>query len=245
MRILEKWRRRSRISKWVLLGVTAGMTVILTLFVIFISGFLAVNSPVGEGVLVVEGWIPARTLAESVTVFNSGRYRYLAVVGGPMRGSGSKSVDPTTYADVAASRLEELGFDRRNVVKINVPAVSFGRTFAGAREVERWLGSSGVSVCCVDVFTAGVHARKSWMLFRYALGDGYRVGIIAGFQDSYNRRLWLVSRRGIWLVSRNVVGCAYSKLWILLHGKCQQTEFLLSRPQPINTTPATAAPSPR
>jgi len=47
-------------------------------------------------------------------------------------------------------------------------------------------------------FTEGAHARKSWILSRYALGDGYRVGIIAGSPDSYDPKFWLVSRRGIW-----------------------------------------------
>jgi hypothetical protein len=37
---------------------------------------------VGEGILVVEAWIPEQTLAESAKIFNSGRYRYLVVVGG-------------------------------------------------------------------------------------------------------------------------------------------------------------------
>lgn len=235
MRIWRNWHHRSLASKRVLLGVTAGMGVALLFFVTMIHGFLAVSNPVGEGVLVVEAWIPSRTLAESVTLFNSGRYRYFVVVGGPLQGSGGKSCDPATYADLAATKLEELGFDSKRVVKISTPAESsvFGRTLASATAVERWLGSSGTSVCCVDVFTAGVHARKSWILFRYALGDGHRVGIIAGSPTSYDPRFWLVSRRGVWLVIRNLAGCVYSKLWILFHGTYHEAGWLLSRPKPI------------
>ena len=167
----------------------------------------------------MEAWIPAKTLEESAIVFNSGRYRYLVIVGGPMQGSGSKSNDPTTWADLAASRLEKLGFDTKKLVRISVPAVSSGRTLAGATAVKRWLGSSRISVCCVDVFTVGPYARKSWILSRYAFGDGYRVGIIAGSPDSYDPRFWLAPRRGILVVVRNLAGYMYSKFWILFHGR--------------------------
>src|SRR5882672_3807696 len=215
--------------KRVPLWVTLGIGVALTFFLISIYGLLAVNNPFGEGVLVVEAWIPAKTLEESAIVFNSGRYRYLVIVGGPMQGSGIKSNDPTTWADLATSRLEKLGFDTRKLVQISVPAVSSARTLAGATAVKRWLGSSRISVCCVDVFTVGPHARKSWILFRYALGDGYRVGIIAGSRDSYDPRFWLASRRGILVVVRNLAGYVYSKFWILFHGKVSAR---LSQPNP-------------
>jgi hypothetical protein len=218
MRIGVNWRW-SLASKRVPLWVTLGIGVVLIFFLLSVHGFLAVSNPVGEGILVVEAWIPAKTLEESATVFNSGRYRYLLLVGDPMQGSGSKSNDPTTRADLAASRLQKLGFDTEKLVQISVPAVSSGRTLARATAVKRWLGSSKVSACCVDVFTVGAHARKSWILAQYALGDGYRVGIIAGSPDSYDPRFWLTSRRGIWVVARNLAGYVYSKFWILFRGK--------------------------
>jgi len=218
MGIWANWRW-SVASKHVLLWVAMGIGVALIFVVISIYGFLAVNDPVGEGVLVVEAWVSAKTLAESAIAFNSTRYRYLVVVGGPMQGSDNKPNAPTTYADLAASNLEKLGFDTKRLVRINVPAVSSGRTLAEATAVGRWLDSSGISVCCVDVFTVGVHARKSWILFRHALGVGYRVGIIAGSPDSYDPRFWLASRSGVRIVARNVAGYVYSKLWLLFHRK--------------------------
>jgi hypothetical protein len=132
---------------------------------------------------------------------------------------GSNSNHPTTYDDLAAKRLQKLGFDTKKLVKISVPGVSAGRTLASATAVKRWLSSSGISVCCVEVFTKGVHARKSWILFRRALGDGYRVGIIAGSDESYDRRFWFFSTRGIRIVVRNLAGYVYSTLWILFNGK--------------------------
>src|SRR6266478_10058164 len=84
------------------LWVAAGICALLILFATSIYGFLAVNHPLGEGILVVEGWIPAKTLAESVHLFNSGGYKLLVVVGGPIQGTGGLSGRPTTYADLSA-----------------------------------------------------------------------------------------------------------------------------------------------
>lgn len=198
---------------------TTGVCALLIFFVTSIYEFLAVNHPLGKGILVVEGWIPEKTLAESLHVFNSGDYQYLVVVGGRIQGTGSVSGHPTTYADLAASRLEQLGFDTKKLIKINVPGVSSERTLTGAAEVKRWLDHSGAKVCCVDVFTVGVHARKSWILSRYALGDSYRVGIIAGSEASFDPKSWLVSSRGTWIVVRNLAGYLYYKFWILFDGR--------------------------
>jgi len=178
-----------------------------------LPGFLAVTDPVREGVLVVEAWIPAGTLADSANVFNSGRYRYLVIVGSTTLRNG-ESKRATADTDLVASRLENLGLDTKRLVAISVPDKSFGRTLGRAVAVRRWLDSSGISVCCVDIFTVGVHARKSRILFQHALGDRYRVGIIAGPEVRYDPRFWLVSKRGVWIVFRNLAGYLYSKLWI-------------------------------
>jgi hypothetical protein len=208
--------RRSLRSKWVLFGVAMGITAGLLFVVICIYDFLAINSPVQEGILVVEGWIPTQALTESVNIFNFGHYSYLVVVGGPIQGSGSDSPDSMTYADLAAKRLETLGLDTKKIVKIRVPGVSTGHTLASAKAVKRWLAGSGTFVCCVDVFTVGVHARKSWIVFRYAVGDRYHVGIISGTEVSCDPRFWFFSRRGIREVTRNLVGYVYYKVYIAL-----------------------------
>jgi hypothetical protein len=211
----KNWRRFLP-SRSLFFAVAVGITVGLLFTLIFIYDFLAINNPVGEGILVVEAWIPARALAESAKVFNSGRYSYLVVVGGPIQGSGSES-NSNTYDDLAAERLEKLGFDDKKLVKIAAPGASIGHTLASATAVKRWLVNSGNTVCCLDVFTAGVHARKSWIVFRYALGDRYRVGIISGTEVSYDPRIWFFSRKGVQKVVRNLAGYAYYKIYIAIN----------------------------
>jgi len=165
------------------------------IFLISIHRFSGVSNPVGEGVLVVEAWIPCEDTGRIRIVFNSGRYRYLVIVGGPMQGSGS---NPTIHdmGRLGREQARKLGFDTKKLVQISVPAVSSGRTLAGTA-VKRWLGSSRISVCCVDVFTVGPHARKSWILSRYAFGDGYGSDH-RGISGLLRSEFWLASRRGIW-----------------------------------------------
>jgi hypothetical protein len=185
--------------------------------------FLAVSAPQGQGVLVVEAWIPEDAISESAKVFNAGPYRYLVLVGAPMRGSDAQFGRFTNYADRAASRLERNGFDSTKLVAIKVPSQPTRRTFAMATAVRDWLRTSAVSIRTVDVFTTGVHARKSWILFQHALGKDYSVGVISGRETSYDPSAWWISRRGLWLVTRNLAGYAYSRLWIYADKLCATT----------------------
>jgi hypothetical protein len=184
-----------------------------------LPAFLAVSAPSGRGVLVVEAWIPKASLMDAVRVFQSGDYQYLVLAGGPMRAAEVSSPAVGSYANAAEVEVKALNVIPNKVITIPVSPAPH-RTFATAVAVRLWLADSQPSARSVDVFTAGVHARKSWILFRYALGDGYRVGIIAGPEHSYDSRLWMFSTRGVRIVCRNVVGYIYFKTAVLLdaHG---------------------------
>ncbi len=211
---MTKNRRRFVVPKWLLLAL---VTALLIFAVKSLHDFLAVTRPVGQGILVVEAWIPTPALSESTRIFGSHRYRYLVLVGGPVQGESSSFKHSASYPDLAEDRLGKLGFHSMNLVKVNVPAEPTGRrTLATAAEFRRWLDSSGIQVCCVDILTVGVHARKSWVLFRYALGDRCRVGIISGTASSETGSVpWFLSPRGIWIFVRNLAGYVYAKLLVL------------------------------
>ena len=114
-------------------------------------------------------------------------------------------------ADLAAADLEKLGSAKSKVVRIAIPYQSVDRTFATAKAVKQWALSSAVGTCCIDVYTVGVHARKSWITFQTVLGSAYQVGVIAGPETSYNPKYWLMSPRGLWLVARNLSGYLYTR----------------------------------
>jgi hypothetical protein len=198
--------------------------------------FLAVSRPLGQDILVVETGIPEEALAQVPGVLRSGHYHWLVVVG-----PADEASDRNSPADAAGSELEKLGCDVKAMVKINVTfqstrhsyvipvgvppscgvALRFQltrRTYANALAVSEWLQSSRIPAQGVDVFTVSVHARKSWILFQHAIGDKCRVGIIAASQTLFNPRSWLLSREGIYLVPRNLIGYFYAKCLISLGG---------------------------
>ncbi len=192
---------------------TAGILAVATvLFVATIHGFLAVTRPTGTGILMVEAWIPCQSLQGAVDAFRSGSYSYMVVVGT----QGSSYDHMPNYSDRAVEVLEKMGQDKNRIVKVVSPHVVVHRTFTEARAFRDWTISSGAAACCVDVYTTGVHARKSWITVQSVLGNSYRVGVIAGPEQSYNPRYWFLSRRGIWLVLRNLSGYLYTKYEIAI-----------------------------
>jgi len=195
---------------------TASIAVLTGLVALVLTAhrFLAVTNATGQGILVVEAWIPNKTLQEAARISQSGAYRYLVVIGSQIDASDTSR----NYADLAVENLAKLGAGQNKVVKIATPYQSETRTFAEAEAFRKWLLGSGVETCCIDVFTVGVHARKSWITFQAVLGNTYHVGVIAG-PEEYNPKYWVVSRRGLWLVLRNLTGYLYTRYQIVFRSQ--------------------------
>jgi hypothetical protein len=193
-----------------LLALVAGLTFILT-----INDFLAINRRVEADILVVEGWVydhPA--IAEAAEEFKKGPYRLLITVGGPVAGVGG-TPERTSTAALAASQLQELGVEQRLIVALPVPEVSQHRTYASALRVKGWLQNSRFRSKGINVFTIGPHARKSLVLFTRAFGTACAVGVIAGTDEDYDANRWWMSTRGIYVISRKLLGYLYAVTWPL------------------------------
>jgi hypothetical protein len=73
--------------------------------------------------------------------------------------------------------------------------------------VKDWLIKNGIKPIGVNVFTRGVHARRSLILFERALGHQIAVGVIAGTEDTYDPSRWWLTRKGFLETTREMVGC--------------------------------------
>jgi len=194
---------QSHICRALLIAVIVGLATIM----LFVQRFLTVTQPTGQGVLVVEAWIPDQSLKSAATAFSNGAYRYLVVIG-HQEDSPDKS---KCHFRMATDELIRAGAPRDRVVTITLPSQEVNRTRTTAQGFKKWLLNADPHLCCVDVYTVGVHARKSWITFRSVLGRDYRVGVIAGPESTYDPNYWIGSRRGIWLVFRNLAGYLRSK----------------------------------
>lgn len=177
-------------------------------YLMLIHDFLAVNEPVRAEILIVEGWIWARpVMHEVVEEFQRGKYQCVVCVGGPGKVAGE------SYANLAARRLIQLGMDTQAVHVLPVSDAERHRTFGAALAVRNWLKTEKPEVRAVNVLTLGVHARKSWVIFRKAFQPGVDVGIIAGTESDYPVQTWWISPTGIYLVLRNTMGYLYALAW--------------------------------
>jgi hypothetical protein len=86
----------------------------------------------------------------------------------------------TTTANRAAYDLKQLGISGIKIISVPFKESNKIRTLTGAINLERWISNSNINVRGINLFSEGVHARKSWLVYRYALRDKYPVGVISG-----------------------------------------------------------------
>ncbi len=181
---------------------------IVIIFILKIGSFLAINKPVDGEILVVEGWFyhNKHALKEAMEEFNNGNYVCLVTLGGP----DTRDSMVSSVANRAAEKLVELGFDDKFLVAIPSPYVKKNRTYNSALVLKEWFMKSKKEVKSLNVFTLGVHARKSYVLFRKVMGQSIAVGVIAAQETTYNQKYWWLSMRGIRLMFRNTIGYIYA-----------------------------------
>jgi hypothetical protein len=192
----------ARQKLWIVL---AGLSVTTFAYVMLIHDFLAITKPVRAEALVIEGWIWNRpALQEAVAEFKKGPYQCVICVGGPA------TANTESDAELAAKRLIELGIDKRMIQILTVSEAVNHRTYRSALAVHDWLRQEKPAITSMNVFTLGVHARKSHVLFQRACGPELKIGIIAGTESGYPVKRWWMSSTGIYLVLRNTVGYLYA-----------------------------------
>lgn len=190
--------------------------VVVVLFGSVIHDFLAINDPVRANVLVVEAWAwELKAMEEAAAEFNRGRYDVMVTVGVlPKRQENGGSMQENAAARTA-EQLKKLGVDDHAIKVIAVPNIDQHRTYASALAVKQWLAGSRIDAIGINVFSVGVHARKSLVLFKRAFGERVPVGVIAGTQECYNTERWWLSVVGIYTVLRRTVDYFYAEWWPL------------------------------
>ena len=146
----------------------------------------------------MEEWIPPHALESAAYEFKAKGYCLLVVLG--------------DEGKLVVSTLERAGVDGRQIVKIPVEPVLKDRTFAYAVALRNWLLSSGMSGKAVNLFTLGVHARRSWMLFRKELGSDFTFGIISCEEQDYDPERWWESSEGFKIVLDETLAYIYTRL---------------------------------
>jgi hypothetical protein len=180
-----------------------------------LASYLAANDPIttrdgrGASTLIVEGWLDEDGLDAAIAVIGRGRYERVIASGGPIDGWREGRSWPT-YAERGADYLRRHGVTSIPVVAVAAPESAQDRTFLSAVVVREWLRRQGGRIDAVDLFSGGVHARRSRLVFRMAFGSEVDVGVFAAAPRRYTLERWWTTSDGVKAVLDEAISLAWT-----------------------------------
>lgn len=148
----------------------------MVIWLVFGEDLLRQEHPVAAEALVVEGWIGIAAVREAKNEFIRGNYHYIVTAGGSTdnRWGGQR----WNYAQLAAEQLVRQGVPAGRIIEARAVDTPGQRTYTMACGVRDALAQHDVKVTSINVFTSGVHARRSRLLFSRVLGPSVEVGSV-------------------------------------------------------------------
>lgn len=139
--------------------------------------FLAATQREPADILVVEAWIGYEGLHAAATEYFTHSYKYVIVTGGLT--SERWSTQRWLYTDMARKEFVRAGVPAENIIVAPSKDTETQRTYACAVAVQDVLGSGHYRFGAMNLFTKGVHARRSRLIFERVLGSDHKLGIIS------------------------------------------------------------------
>ena len=199
---------------WGWLVILAGGVAAVVALAFAANAWLAPNQPAlgadgaGARLLIVEGWLDEPDLDQAIAAFRRGHYERVVTTGGPI--DAWNAWHPwRSFAERSATYLRLHGLADVRIDAVPAPASAQDRTFLSAVVVREWALRSGVTLRTVDLFSAGVHARRSHLLFRMAFGPGVTVGVLSSRPLDFDAEHWWRSSLG----TKSVLGETLSLAW--------------------------------
>jgi hypothetical protein len=161
-----------------------------------IGFFLAHQKPVPSKILVVDGWMTPNSLLLAARYFERNNYQFVITSGGPIKHT-ILNPQHDYYAEQASFILERYGIPAAKIITIPTPASAQNRTFLSAVTVRDWLDKNMPSYQSLNLFTGGVHSRRSLLLYKMAFDDDKQLGVIVAPPDGYQLSDWWTSSAGV------------------------------------------------
>lgn len=172
--------------------------------------FLAQHDPKPGGVLVVEGWASEEAMRAVVDEFKSNHYEAIYSTGGTIEAS-SPLAPFKSFSEYGATVLTGLGCDPKAVRTVPTPWVVKDRTYSSAAALHKMLKEEGRMPKFVNLYSVGVHSRRSRMLFQKAFGADAEVGVVASEEGEYDPKRWWVSSAGFRNVTGEIIAYLYAR----------------------------------
>ena len=132
---------------------------------------------------------------------------------GAIDGLKLRRTDPRSEADWAMDILRSHGVPDSIMMSVAAPLTRYDKTFATARAVRDWLARQGSLPLALNLFSESAHARRSQLLFRKAMGDQTRVGVISVPRKEVRADNWWQHRSSASYTLWQVVKYVYARLF--------------------------------
>jgi len=157
-------------------------------------------------ILTAENWISEQALKEEIYDYKTVDYKIIIIRGGLVKTRTIRK--HKTYADFAAAYLRNNGLNSTNIKSLPTP--ESGR-FLSAVIVRDWLQKQNIKIKKINLYSQGVHARRTKALYEMAFGDQYKIGINAGKTTEYKLGNWWKSSTAAKAVITETIGLIWVK----------------------------------
>ncbi|MEO1670191.1 MAG: YdcF family protein [Cyanobacteria bacterium J06631_2] len=212
-RQVKLWGLVSRKPRWGLtirgwLGILLAIALLFLLALFKLEPFFAHTAPIKAEVLIVEGWIGDDALKGAIAEFKSKPYELIITAGSDF-GRGEALTEFKNFANLAKASLIAFGFAPEKIQPIRTPVVQRDRTLNSAKAVKKWL-QENIQATRVNIYSANVHARRSWVIYRKVLEPEIKVGVIAHPAQTYDPQRWWASSDGFKRVIAECISYLYT-----------------------------------
>lgn len=205
-----KPRRRPTAFGWLVAAGAAGL--LMAGAVTSSYPFLAPQKPPHHGIMVVEGWIHDFALDEAVSMYRSGSYSKIVCAGVPIE-TGSYIQAFKSYPEMTAARLRKLGIAPEEIIVAIGEETKKDRTYVAAVALRESIMAYNIGETNIHLVTTGPHGRRSRLLFRQALGKGYKVGVTSLEDSAYDPEHWYAYSQGVRTVIGEFIAYCYARFF--------------------------------
>ncbi len=116
-----------------------------------------------------------------------------------------------TDADVTKEIMLHYGVPSDKIVAVSTQKDRLNRTYSSAETAARWISAHYDPVPAINIFTEGVHARRSFILYQLAFDKQVKLGVIASPKYKFNRKNWWKEKEGREYVLTQTMKYIYAK----------------------------------
>ncbi len=183
-----------------------------------IHGFFALTQPIANAdLLIVEGWVSDGNAQDAIQEFKSHPYQAIVTTGTQLP-RGYYLSEYKSFAELSRASLIKMGIPTDQIIAIPAAGVPRDRSYTSAVALSHWLRrsqgpNSPVGYRSANLFTESVHARRSWMLFKRALGSQLELGVISAPSTDYDADRWWTQSEGFKRVLFETIGWVYVQVF--------------------------------